>query len=75
MTLEEKILRNDTRNHYTEEDIRRHLKYGVYYDISYEEFRENCLGCLIDEEDIPGMWDKLDTSVVDGVTYRYSVCL
>lgn len=75
MTLEELVLRNDTRNHYTESEIKRQLKQGVFVYATYQEFFENWIGCWGDEEDAPAAWNALDTAEVDGTTYHYDVVL
>lgn len=75
MTMEEKILRNDEHNNYTESDIRKHLKNGVIYYASYEDYYNDCISGGCDPEDIHEMWKHLDESTVDGVVYRYECIL
>lgn len=75
MTLEERILRNDTKNHYTDHDIKTHLKDGVFYYDSYEEFFAENIKMGWDPAEILDMWNKMDVSTVDGVEYHYDVAL
>lgn len=75
MTLEEKILRNDWKSYYTEYDIKHYLKLGIIIYENYEDFLEQWLEGLNDEEEAPAAWDRLDRSEVDGKEYRYDVVL
>ena len=77
MTFEEKILRNDiSGNHYTEHDIKQHLKSGVFFWEDYTEFYYDWVAAeMCAPEDAPRMWADLDRSIVDGKEYRYDVAL
>ena len=59
----------------TEHDIKKHIKDGIsVYENSeegYEEFKEEMLGNLNDEEEIPEMWE--DMEVIGG--YRMDFVL
>lgn len=45
-------------------DIDKHLKEGIFvYEDSlngYMRFKADCVGGLLDEEEIPNLWKKLD---------------
>ena len=49
----------------SDHDINKHLADGVsaYQNSTagYEEYKQACLGGLYDEDEISGMWDKLET--------------
>lgn len=73
--IEERVMRCDLRVNYTEHDIRLHLKDGVFVYESYEEFLEDWVASLCDEDEAKGVWDKLNVAVVDGKEYRYDLAL
>ena len=75
MTIEERILRNDRRNHYTDAEIQTHVKDGVYWYTNYEDFLADWIAGFCAPEEAPDAWDKLDRATVDGVEYRYDVAL
>lgn len=75
MTFEEQILRNDPRVNYTEWDIKHHLKDGVFVYESFEDFKQDWIASLCDEDDAAPAWERLNRSIVDGKEYRYDVAL
>ena len=46
------------------QDIDKHLKDGIFvYEDNlngYIQFKADCVGGLLDEEEIPGLWKKLE---------------
>ena len=68
-SLEERILRADRKERYTEWDIKRHLKEGIIVFDSLEQFLEEMDDSTVED------WNNLDTAVVDGVEYHYDVIL
>ena len=48
----------------TENDIKKHIDDGISVyennNVGYEDFKEEALANLNDEEDIPEMWEKMD---------------
>ena len=48
----------------TESDIKKHIEDGISVyennEAGYKDFKEEALGNLNDEEDIPEMWEKMD---------------
>lgn len=76
MSFEEKILRNDiSGNHYTEHDIKQHLKSGIFFWEDYYEFYADWVAGMCPPEDAPRAWADLDRSIVDGKKYRYDILL
>lgn len=64
-TFDERVFSYLSRNtHMTEREIKRQIAdgVGVYQDnqVGYNEFRENCLAGLCDEDDVLDMWESLD---------------
>lgn len=59
----------------TEHDIERHVNDGIISysnsEAGFEEFKENCLAGMMDEDDINDMWEDLE---VIG-SYRMDFCL
>ncbi len=49
----------------SDHDIDKHLADGVFAyqnnTAGYEEYKRECLGGFCNEEEIPEMWDKLET--------------
>lgn len=56
-------------------DIERHVKDGVLIYENFDEFREECLAGLMDEEDIQRAWDTLDTMMYQGKSYKVDFVL
>jgi hypothetical protein len=48
----------------TKHDIEKHIKDGISVyensEVGYEEFKEEMLGNLNDEEEIPEMWEEME---------------
>lgn len=59
----------------TDHDIERHINDGIISysndEVGFEEFKENCLAGMMDEDDINDMWEDLE---VIG-SYRMDFCL
>ncbi len=72
MTLEERVLRNDKSRNYSDSEIRCHIENGIEVYTTYEEYEKACTD-LVDPEDVPGIWEQLYTSTVDGITYKYEL--
>lgn len=72
-SIEEKILR--ACGHMTEADIQRHLKIGIIYYETYEDYYADCIAGGCDPEDIPEMWNRMDVSTVDGIVYHFECIL
>ena len=68
-----------TGTNMTERDIERHIKDGVYvYDnteAGYKEYERECIAGLNDPEDIPEMWESLETVESDGKIYKIDFAL
>ena len=68
-----------TGTNMTERDIERHIKDGVFvYDnteAGYKEYERECIAGLNDPEDIPEMWESLETVASDGKSYKIDFTL
>lgn len=72
-----KILAHGTNM--TERDIERHIKDGVSVydntDAGYKDYEQECIAGLNDPEEIPEMWEKLETVESDGKSYKIDFAL
>lgn len=60
----------------TDYDINRHIKDGVMVYDDFDEFRQEMIGCFIDDEDeIKSAWERMDEMNFCGKTYRVDFVL
>lgn len=68
-----------TGTNMTERDIERHIKDGVSVydntDTGYKDYEQECIAGLSDQEEIPEMWEKLETVESDGKSYKIDFIL
>lgn len=68
-----------TGTNMTECDIERHIKDGVSVydntDAGYKDYEQECIAGLSDQEEIPEMWEKLETVESDGKSYKIDFIL
>lgn len=71
------IIKNGTNM--TEHDIERHIKDGVSVynntEAGYKEYERECIAGLIDPEDIPEMWENLETVENGAKSYKIDFAL
>lgn len=68
-----------TGTNMAERDIERHIKDGVsVYDnteAGYKEYERECIAGLSDPEEIPEMWEKLETVENGAKSYKIDFAL
>lgn len=71
------ILKNGTNM--TDHDIEKHIKDGISVyentEKGYNDFKIESINCLCDPEDIPEMWQKLNTIESNEKSYKINFIL
>ena len=56
-------------------DIARHIEDGVMVYSSYDEYRDECIASLCDEDEIAEMWESLEEMEFNGETVKVDFVL